>query len=87
MAHQYQMQDRDFQEQQYVHALLELTLSPAKAGQVASYLGSFLPEQRREFLDIANSHHVVLRSLQPVFQQAILAGNTELAGWAKTAIE
>ncbi|PYX92649.1 MAG: hypothetical protein DMG67_06220 [Acidobacteria bacterium] len=87
MAHQYQVQDRDFQEQRHIHALLELTLSPAKAGKTVSYVGSLLPEQRREFLDIANSHHVVLRSLQPVFQQATLAGNTELADWAKTAIE
>jgi hypothetical protein len=87
MAHPRQMQERDSRDQQYVHLLLQLTLSPGNDGAPVSRVGSFGAEQRRELLDMAGSHHVVLRVLQPVLQQATVNGNTGLAGWATAEIE
>lgn len=83
----YQVQERDSQEQQCIHVLLQLTLSPQNAAAAIAHVGAFNAEQRLELLDLANSHHVILRALQPVFSQATLAGNTELAAWAATAME
>src|SRR5579859_1173103 len=87
MGYQHQVQFRDFKEEQYIHSLFQLTLSPGNACEAVAYAGSLTSDQRSQFLEMANSHHVVLRALQPILQQATLAGNTELAAWVATVIE
>src|SRR5581483_1121471 len=46
----------------------------------------FSPQQRTEFVDIANSHHVLVRALSPLAQQAAMSGESELAAWANSAV-
>src|SRR5579859_4141809 len=87
MGYQHQVQLRDLKEEQYIHSLLQLTLSPGNACEAVSYVGSLASDQRSQFLEMANSHHVILRALQPVLQQATLAGNTERAAWVAAVIE
>ncbi len=46
----------------------------------------FTAEQRQEFLAIANSHHVLVRGLTSLVQQAAVCGESELALWAEGAL-
>jgi hypothetical protein len=71
-------------EQESLEVLLQLTLNPT--GEAYAYVASLNDEQRKELLELADSHHVVLRALQPVRQQAQVIGNNELAQWATEAI-
>jgi hypothetical protein len=74
-------------DQLYVHILSLLTLS-RDAGQIPlEYVkGFFKPEQRADLLRVAHSHHVVIRGLSPLQQEAALAGHSGLANWAFEAI-
>jgi hypothetical protein len=73
-------------EQQNVHHLCLLTLNPSGAAEAFAYVESLTPEQRQELLALADSHHVVLRALQPIQQYALVNGKADLAEWSSQAI-
>jgi hypothetical protein len=87
MAHSHQVKERDSHDQQYIHLLLQLTLSEENAGAAASRVASLNAQQRSEFVEMAGSHHVVLRALQPVLEHADPAGSTEVTDWITAAVE
>lgn len=70
-----------------IHVLSILTLNPAQAEEAVRYLGSLTPEERDEFISLADANHVVVRALEPLARAAEQVGNTELVAWANTAIE
>jgi hypothetical protein len=71
-----------------IHALLQLTLNPSaeSSAAAATYAGTLTPHERAHFLQLADSHHVLLRALRPLSLQAAITGNIDLAQWAQTAI-
>jgi hypothetical protein len=77
-------------DEQCVDLLSRLVLRPAgQNGNSHSEVDQalrFTPEQRVEFLDVANSHHVLIRGLASLAQQAALSGESELAAWADAAL-
>jgi hypothetical protein len=69
-------------EKQYIDSLLKLTLKPTSASDVFPLLTSLTPDQRREFVDLANSNHVIVRAFEVINRVAGNRGNTELQAWA-----
>ena len=74
-------------EKQVIRALSLLTLNPDNAADALEFVAALTPKDRDEFLSIADSNHVIIRSLEPLSRLAERAGNTELAAWANAAIE
>jgi len=70
-------------ENEHIHALSQLTLAPAQAPAAAKYVESLTPDARRDLLDLADSNHVVVRSLESVLQHS---GSSELIAWANEAL-
>ena len=71
--------NREFE---YLNALFSLTLSPAQSGRAVSLVASLSPDERAEFISLADSHHVVVRGLKTVLEHATGDANTGLAQWA-----
>jgi hypothetical protein len=71
-----------------VDLLSQLTLAPAipQYQQVAAAIARFSPEERQEMLQIAASHHVVVRCLSVLEQQTSVAGNSAVTQWARNAL-
>ncbi len=74
-------------EGEYLEALFQLTLNPPQAGNSVELVASLTPEEREDFLSIADSNHVVVRGLTTVLEYASKRGNAELSQWAADAIE
>jgi hypothetical protein len=74
-------------EKQVIRALSLLTLNPNGAGEALQLVASLSPQQRDEFLSIADSNHVVVRSLEPLAHMAERTGNKKIAVWARAAVE
>ncbi len=74
-------------EKQVIRALSLLTLAHEKAGEALQFVAGLSPEQRDEFLSIADSNHVVIRSLEPLASLAERAGQSDVAQWARAAIQ
>lgn len=73
-------------EQQYIDAFLRLTLKPMAAADVFPLLLSLTPEQRKDFLDLADSNHVVVRAFEVISRVAANLGHTELQAWAVSVL-
>jgi hypothetical protein len=69
-------------ESQYIDAFLKLTLRPASASDLFPLLTSLTPEQRRDFVELADSNHVVIRAFEVINRVAGNRGNTEIQAWA-----
>jgi hypothetical protein len=69
-------------EQQYIDAFFKLTLKPAAAADLLPWLASFNAEQRKDFVDLADSNHVVIRAFEVINRVAGNRGSPELQGWA-----
>jgi len=69
-------------EKQYIDAFLKLTLRPASAADVFPLLTSLTPDQRREFVDLANSNHVIIRAFEVINRVAGNRGNAGIQAWA-----
>ena len=69
-------------EKEYIDAFFRLTLKPASAAEVITMLASFTPEQRQDFVDLADSNHVVVRSFEVINRVAGNLGNTGIQAWA-----
>src|SRR5215470_13784420 len=69
-------------EDQYIDAFLKLTLKPTAAADVVPLLSSLTPEQRQDFLELADSNHVVIRAFEVINRIAGNRGNHDLQAWA-----
>lgn len=74
------------QDKQHLHALSLLTLNANRAFDAHEYLASIDDAERTIFLKLADSHHVVLRALQPLEAAARKAGDAKIADWCATEI-
>lgn len=81
------MTEQKTKEQQNIHALSVLTLNPGKVDEVIPHLAGLTPEEREDFLKLADSHHVILRALTPVHNATLTNGHSDLGAWAAGAIE
>ena len=70
-----------------LHLFSILTLNPNKADEALHYVEGLNAEERKEFISLADSNHVIVRSLEPLSRIAAVAGRMELLGWANEAIE
>ncbi|HZQ92935.1 MAG TPA: hypothetical protein VFA60_14170 [Terriglobales bacterium] len=68
-----------------VDALCALTLGPARSGAALEHVASLDPAERDALLSLADSNHVVLRSLAPVLRYAADRGDADLGAWAAKA--
>jgi hypothetical protein len=69
-------------EKEYLDAFFRLTLKPTSASEIISTLGSFTAEQRQDFVDLADSNHVVVRAFEVINRIAGNRGDTGVQGWA-----
>src|ERR1700739_254910 len=70
-----------------INHLLRLSLnSPVDSDVLLSYLTKSGPEGRSAFLALANSHHVVLRALQPLRELAGVSGNSQVKEWCDESL-
>jgi hypothetical protein len=67
-------------EKEHVQALSLMALSPERAASAVRYVESLSPEIREQLMELADSHHVVVRSLQPIIQHT---NNPALKTWAE----
>jgi hypothetical protein len=70
-----------------INHLLRLSLnSPVDSDGLLLFLTKSGAEGRSSFLLLANSHHVVLRALQPLRELARASGNSQVEGWCDEAL-
>jgi len=69
-------------ENQYIDAFLKLTLRPTSAADVMPLLSSLTQGQRKDFYDLADSNHVVIRAFEVINRVAGNLGNAEVQAWA-----
>lgn len=69
-------------EKQYIDAFFKLTLKPAAASDLVPWLGSLTVEQRKDFVELADSNHVVIRAFEVINRIAGNRGLPQLQGWA-----
>jgi hypothetical protein len=74
-------------ERVHIHALSILTLSPAQAGEALQHVFTLTPEERQEFVALADSNHVVMRALEPLRKAAMASGKAELTQWTRGVME
>src|SRR4051812_5107336 len=74
-------------EKEYVHALLTLTLNPSHCDESYRLIAGMTDAERDEFVALADSHHVIIRALEPFRVCATSQNNSELERWAAAAIE
>src|SRR6266705_1522747 len=73
-------------EHRYIEALATLTLDAANAEKAVAFVAGLTEARRSELLALADSHHVILRALDPVRNYAAHAGDSALLAWADAAI-
>jgi len=71
-------------EQEYIQALFQLTLSPTDSKQGVQLVAGLSTREREEFLSLADSNHVIIRSLRTVLTAADLHEEAKL--WAARSI-
>ena len=69
-------------ESQYIDAFLKLTLRPASASDLIPMLSSLTPQQRQDFVELADSNHVVIRAFEVLNRVAGNRGNNDIQAWA-----
>ena len=69
-------------ETQYLDAFLRLTLRPTSAADVFPLLTSLTAEQRQDFVELADSNHVVVRAFEVINRVAGNLGHADLQAWA-----
>jgi hypothetical protein len=73
-------------EKQYIDAFFKLTLKPTAAADLIPMLNSLTPEQRQDFVELADSNHVIIRAFEVINRVAGNRGNTELQAWAVSVL-
>jgi hypothetical protein len=69
-------------ENQYIDAFLKLTLRPSAASDLFPLLTSLTPQQRQDFVELADSNHVVIRAFEVLNRVAGNRGNSDIQAWA-----
>lgn len=69
-------------ENQYIDAFLKLTLRPSAASDLFPLLSSLTLEQRQDFVELADSNHVVIRAFEVLNRVAGNRGNSDIQAWA-----
>src|SRR5689334_24925682 len=69
-------------ENQYIDAFLKLALRPSAASDVFPLLTSLTPQQRQDFVELADSNHVVIRAFEVLNRVAGNRGNADIQAWA-----
>jgi hypothetical protein len=73
-------------EKQYIDAFLRLTLKPTSAAEVFPLLKSLTPEQRLEFVELADANHVVVRAFEVINRIAGNLGDHDVQAWAVSVL-
>jgi hypothetical protein len=71
-------------EKEHVQALSLLALAPDRAAGAVRYVESLTPESREQLIELADSHHVVVRSLLPIMQHST---SPSLKAWAQQKLD
>jgi hypothetical protein len=71
-------------ERKYLDSFFKLTLRPAAAADLTSWLDSFTEKQRQDFVELADSNHVVVRAFENINR---LAGNRDMPALQAWALE
>ena len=74
-------------EAEYLDALFTLTLNPVQAGPALDLVASLTPQERSNFLSLADSHHVIVRALNTVLEHAARKNDSALSPWAAEELE
>ena len=74
-------------EAEYLDALFTLTLNPVQAGPALDLVASLTPQERSNFLSLADSHHVIVRALNAVLEHAASKNDSALSPWAAEELE
>jgi hypothetical protein len=73
-------------ENQYIDAFLKLTLKPTAAPDLFPLLTSLTPGQRREFVELADANHVVIRVFEVLNRVAGNRGDGKVQAWAMESL-
>jgi hypothetical protein len=73
-------------EKQYIDAFFKLTLKPTAAADVFPLLASLNAQQRQDFVELADSNHVIIRVFEVINRVAGNRGNADLQAWAVTTL-
>ncbi|PYP93602.1 MAG: hypothetical protein DMG65_00510 [Candidatus Angelobacter sp. Gp1-AA117] len=73
-------------EKQYIDAFFKLTLRPTAAADLFPWLSSLTSEQRKDFVDLADSNHVVIRVFEVINRVAGHKGNADVQAWAVSVL-
>lgn len=74
-------------DQEFVHHLSVLTLGQTQGdGGVLHYVAALTPKQREALLTTADSHHVIIRALAVLHEEALAADNGDVSNWCLNAI-
>jgi len=73
-------------EKQYIDAFLRLTLKPTSAAEVFPLLKSLTPQQRLEFVELADANHVVVRAFEVINRIAGNLGDNDIQAWAVSVL-
>lgn len=69
-------------ENQYIDAFLKLTLKPTAAADAFPLLTSLTAQQRQDFVELADSNHVVIRAFEVINRVAGNLGHADVQAWA-----
>lgn len=69
-------------EKQYIDAFFKLTLKPTSAADLFPLLSSLNSRQRQDFVDLADSNHVIVRAFEVINRVAGNRGHGEIQAWA-----
>jgi hypothetical protein len=71
----------------HIRALSQLALNPSQPGEALEFASQLDSPQLDDFLRLADSHHVVIRSFSVLHTAAQAAGDECIANWTQRAID
>jgi hypothetical protein len=71
-------------EAEYLDALFSLTLNPLQSDKAVAMVASLSPEERTDFLSLADSNHVIVRGLKTVLDRST---DPAMKSWAAQEID
>ena len=80
------MSEKNATEQSYIDALSWLALNPQNSDNAYGFVAGLSDQERTELLSLADSNHVILRALKPLYDRATGAKNLQLAAWAENSM-
>jgi hypothetical protein len=80
------MSAKNATEHSYIDALSQLALNPGNSERAYQFVSGLSDQERTELLSVADSNHVVLRALKPLYEQAARDKNLQLAAWAENSM-